>query len=80
MKAVGAAVDPQKVQKTMMEFTKENEKQNLVAEMMDDAIENAMDTEETEDETSELMDQVRLKSLLVIVLLSKTFTYIAETS
>lgn len=58
IQSVGAATDPQKIQKSMMEFAKENEKMGMAQEMMDDAIDSAMDTEETEGEADEVMNQV----------------------
>lgn len=58
IQAVGAATDPQKIQQSMMDFAKQNEKMEMAQEMMDDAIDSAMDTEETEGEADEVMNQV----------------------
>ena len=65
MQAVGKAVDPKKLHQTMMEFAKENEKQDFAMDLMDDAIETVMDTEETEEETTDLMNEVDLSTRLL---------------
>lgn len=40
-------------------FARENERMEMAGEMMDGALEGALDTEELEDETDDVMNQVR---------------------
>lgn len=54
MAKVGKAMDPKKVQQTLAEFLKENEKMEMTGELMEDAFDN----EEVDDEADEVMHQV----------------------
>jgi len=58
MEQFGKVQNPQKVAHTMQQFQKENAKMEMGAEMMDDAMDEIFDTEETEGETDELVGQI----------------------
>ncbi|PSC73754.1 vacuolar sorting-associated 2-like protein 3 [Micractinium conductrix] len=58
MAKVGAAADPRKVQHTMAQFSRENAKMEMAGEMMDGALEDALDGDGVEDETEEVVAQV----------------------
>lgn len=58
MAAVGQANNPVEIQKIMQQFQKENAKMDMAGEMMDDALDSAFDTEDMEDETDDVMNQV----------------------
>ena len=60
MAAVGAANNPQEIQKIMMQFQKENAKMDMTGEMMEDALDSAFDNGEEEDEADEVMNQVEI--------------------
>uniref|UniRef100_A0A7S0UNP9 Uncharacterized protein n=1 Tax=Polytomella parva TaxID=51329 RepID=A0A7S0UNP9_9CHLO len=52
------AVNPAGVTATMQQFARENAKMAMTSEMMDDAIDGALDDDEIEGETDELVGQV----------------------
>lgn len=59
--AMGAAnsnMDPASIQKIMNEFTRQNEIANVKEEMMDEALTDAFDTDEIEEEAEEVTNQV----------------------
>lgn len=58
MAQMGKTFDPIKMQGTMQEFSMQNERMNMAGEMMEDAIDSALDGDDVEDETEELMGQV----------------------
>jgi 1-aminocyclopropane-1-carboxylate deaminase/D-cysteine desulfhydrase-like pyridoxal-dependent ACC family enzyme len=57
MAAIGKTNDPAKIAATMQQFQKETAKMDMGQEMIDDTLDEAFDDEETEAETSELMNQ-----------------------
>ena len=59
MAAVGAAAPPAKVQAAVGAFARESERMGMASEIMDDALEGAMDGEGFEDETDEVVGQVQ---------------------
>ena len=59
MAAIGKTNDPAKVAATLQQFSKESAQMDMGQEMMDDALDNAFDTEGTEDETDDIMNQAR---------------------
>lgn len=58
MAQMGKTLDPIKMQGTMQEFAMQNERMNMAGEVMEDAIDSALDGDDVEDETEELMGQV----------------------
>lgn len=58
MQAVGQAANLPQVQKNMQNFAMENSRMEMASEMMDDAIEGALDDEGVEEDTNELIDEV----------------------
>lgn len=52
-------MNPAKVQQTVQQFAKENAKMEMAQEMMGDTLDGALDDEDTEAETGELVNQVR---------------------
>jgi hypothetical protein len=52
-------MNPAKVQATVQQFAKENAKMEMAQEMMGDTLDGALDDEDTEAETGELVSQVR---------------------
>ncbi|CAL8463875.1 g3410 [Coccomyxa elongata] len=58
MAAMGQTNDPAKVAQTMQQFQKENAKMEMGQEMMDDNLDGIFDDDDTEAETSDLMNQV----------------------
>ncbi|KAK9918465.1 hypothetical protein WJX75_004255 [Coccomyxa subellipsoidea] len=58
MAAMGKTNDPAKIAQTMQQFQKENAKMEMGQEMMDDSLDGIWDDEDTEAETSDLMNQV----------------------
>ncbi|KAF0980423.1 hypothetical protein FDP41_013637 [Naegleria fowleri] len=56
MKKINEQMNPQEMQKTIMEFEKANEKMGMSEEMMDDALENLF--EDDEEEVDEAMEQI----------------------
>lgn len=58
MKAANSAVDVQKLNKTMQEFARQNERMDVTEEMMDSALADAFDDEGVEEEADELTGQV----------------------
>ena len=59
MAAMGKTNDPAKIAATMQQFQKENAKMEMGQEMMDDSLDGIWDDEDTEAETTDLMNQVR---------------------
>lgn len=57
MAAMGKTNDPAKIAQTMQQFQKENAKMEMGQEMIDDTLDEAFDDDETEAETSDLMNQ-----------------------
>ena len=70
MAAMGKTNDPAKIAQTMQQFQKENAKMEMGQEMMDDSLDGIWDDEDTEAETSDLMNQVSTPHLLKLVLKS----------
>lgn len=68
MAAMGKTNDPAKIAQTMQQFQKENAKMEMGQEMMDDSLDGIWDDEDTEAETSDLMNQVSTPRLLKVVL------------
>ncbi len=60
MAAMGQTNDPAKVAQTMQQFQKENAKMEMGQEMMDDNLDGIFDDDDTEAETSDLMNQVSI--------------------
>ena len=58
MKAANSAVDVQKLNKTMQEFARQNERMDVTEEMMDSALADAFDDDGVEEEADELTGQV----------------------
>ncbi|BDA48984.1 Charged multivesicular body protein 2b [Coccomyxa sp. Obi] len=58
MAAMGQTNDPAKIAQTMQQFQKENAKMEMGQEMMDDNLDGIFDDDDTEAETSDLMNQV----------------------
>lgn len=58
MAAMGKTNDPAKIAETMQQFQKENAKMEMGQEMMDDNLDGIFDDDDTEAETSDLMNQV----------------------
>mmetsp|Transcript_35241 Transcript_35241/g.104253 ORF Transcript_35241/g.104253 Transcript_35241/m.104253 type:complete len:214 (-) Transcript_35241:467-1108(-) len=58
MSSMNVAMDPRKVNSTMAQFSKENMKMEMTSEMMDDAINSAMDDDDLEEEGENVMNQV----------------------
>ncbi|KIZ01918.1 hypothetical protein MNEG_6039, partial [Monoraphidium neglectum] len=59
-KAMGALqqqMDPVKMQRQLAAFSRENERLDMVGEMVGDTLDAALDGEETEEETGELVSQ-----------------------
>ena len=56
--AVGAKVDPVATQQEMKKFAAATDRQQLMQMLMDDSIDNALDTDEMEGEADELVQQV----------------------
>lgn len=61
MCALSAAIDPAKMNKTMMEFARENEKMDMKQEMMDEALDSLFDDDTLQDE-ADAVTQVNVKS------------------
>jgi hypothetical protein len=59
MSKMQAQMNPAKVQATVQQFAKENAKMEMAQEMMGDTLDSALDDEDTEAETGELVSQVR---------------------
>jgi membrane-bound lytic murein transglycosylase B len=51
-------MNPTKINQTMQQFAKENAKMEMTQEMMADTIDGAMDDEDAEEETGDLVNQV----------------------
>lgn len=60
MAAMGKTNDPAKIAQTMQQFQKENAKMEMGQEMMDDNLDGIFDDDGTEEETSDLMNQVSI--------------------
>ena len=60
MAAIGRRNDPAAVAATMQQFSRENAKMDMGQEMMDDQLDEVFDSEGAEDETDDVMNQVRL--------------------
>lgn len=60
MAAMGQTNDPAKIAQTMQQFQKENAKMEMGQEMMDDNLDGIFDDDDTEAETSDLMNQVSI--------------------
>lgn len=58
MEAMGKNMSPQQMQKTMQQFAMENQKMDMSSEMIDDAISDALDSDEMEGETDDVVSQV----------------------
>ena len=58
MEAVGKAADMEKLPQTLAQFVKENEKLDLMEEMMGDAAEAAFDTDGVDEDADAVMNQV----------------------
>merc|ERR1712157_187400 len=58
MSSANATMDAKELQKTMNEFTKQNELLNIREEMMDDALADAFDNDEIEEEAEQVTNQV----------------------
>lgn len=58
MAQMGVAADAKKMQQQVMAFSRENAKMEMTGEMMDGALEDALDFEGLEDETEGVMAQV----------------------
>ena len=58
MASMNKVTDAAKIGLTMQQFARESEKMNLTEEMMGDMLSDAFDTDETEDETDLVVDQV----------------------
>ena len=58
MAAMGQTNDPKKIAQTMQAFQKENAKMEMGQEMMDDSLDGVFNDDETEEETTDLMNQV----------------------
>lgn len=57
---MGKNMTPQEMQKTMQQFAMENQKMDMSSEMIDDAISDALDSDETEGEADDVVSQVLL--------------------
>lgn len=62
--AIQTTMKGSEVQATMQKFSMANEKMNFTSEMIDDAMDNALDDDDTEQESNELIDQVRRQTVL----------------
>ena len=62
--AVGAGADLKKMQRDMAAFSRENAKMEMAGEMVDGALEDALDGDGVEEETDEMVNQVRCGGLL----------------
>ncbi len=60
MESMGKQMSPQQMQKTMQQFAMENQKMDMSSEMIDDAISDALDSDETEGEADDVVSQVNL--------------------
>lgn len=60
MSAMHSQLNPQKLQAQMGAFQRENAKLEMVGEMVGDALDDALDEEGAEEETGELVSQVRV--------------------
>eukprot|EP01023_Acetabularia_acetabulum_P033701 TRINITY_DN31569_c0_g1_i1.p1 TRINITY_DN31569_c0_g1~~TRINITY_DN31569_c0_g1_i1.p1 ORF type:complete len:210 (-),score=57.64 TRINITY_DN31569_c0_g1_i1:152-781(-) len=58
MGAMGKLMDPVKMGKQMQQFSVQNEKMAMAQEMFDDTLDDALDTDETEEESVDIMNQV----------------------
>ncbi|KAI3433510.1 hypothetical protein D9Q98_003321 [Chlorella vulgaris] len=58
MAAIGAKNDPHKMMQNLQQFSRENAKMEMTGEMMDDALEDALDGDGVEEETDEVVSQV----------------------
>lgn len=58
MNTVSNAVDPSKLQKQMKEFARVGAEQEIRQSLINDSIDNALDTEEIEEETSDVVQQL----------------------
>lgn len=58
MQSMGKNMTPQEMQKTMQQFAMENQKMDMSSEMIDDAISDALDSDETEGEADDVVSQV----------------------
>ena len=62
MQSMGKNMTPQEMQKTMQQFAMENQKMDMSSEMIDDAISDALDSDETEGEADDVVSQVLVRS------------------
>jgi len=58
MSAANSAIDAKQMQKVMNEFMKQNEIMNVREELMDDALVDAFDSEELDEEAEQITNQV----------------------
>ena len=58
METVGKAAEIEKLPQTLAQFMKENEKMDLMEEMMGDAADAAFDTDGVDEDADEVMNQV----------------------
>ena len=58
MESMGKQMTPQQMQKTMQQFAMENQKMDMSSEMIDDAISDALDSDDVEGETDDVVNQV----------------------
>ena len=58
MGTANSILDPKKMTQTMNEFTKQNEMMNIREEMMDDALTDAFDNDELDEEAEDVTNQV----------------------
>ena len=65
MQSMGKNMTPQEMQKTMQQFAMENQKMDMSSEMIDDAISDALDSDETEGEADDVVSQVCFSSQTV---------------
>ncbi|GIL69663.1 hypothetical protein Vretimale_10266 [Volvox reticuliferus] len=58
MTAMQAVMNPAAISSKMAAFSRENQRLDMAGELISDAMDGVLDTEETEDETGELVGQV----------------------
>ncbi len=58
MNAVGASLNQERLQQDMKQFTKQSEIANMTQSMLDDALDAALDTDDIEEESNLIYQQV----------------------
>lgn len=60
METIGKVANPEEMSQTMHKFVQQNAKMSVSEEIMQDAMDSILDTENADEEAEEIMDQVHL--------------------